>query len=200
MRRGALPRLRAHVKDEIAKALEEQGVSTTLARRVGLQIVLKCESGEWGDRTVWIAMGQMLGEDAARLREHTGLSDRQIDTVLPKLSAKQVEDFVAELAQTDRAIARTIFNAALDAADPLTAGRRFLEEYCSVAGELRTIEPGVARTVANAAFSARAPREKAIDLSRRFAEIVEAYKDVRRAKRPASQADDDAPVPRTRPA
>jgi hypothetical protein len=197
MRRGALPRLRAHVKDEIAKAIEEQGVSTPLARRVALQIALKCESDEWGDRAVWIALGQILGEEVARLRDRTGLSDRQIDTVLPKLSAKQIEEFVAELAQTDRAIARTIFNAALDAADPLTAGRRFLEEYCSVAGELRAIEPGVARTVANAAFSARAPREKAIDLSRRFAEIVEAYKDVRRAKRPASDAD-GVPVPRTR--
>jgi hypothetical protein len=191
--------LRAHVKDEIAKAIEEQGVSTTLARRVAMQIALKCESEEWGDRTVWIAMGQLLGEEVTRLRDRTGLSDRQIDTVLPKLSAKQIEEFVAELAQTDRAIARTIFNAALDAADPLTAGRRFLEEYCSVAGELRAIEPGVARTVANAAFSARAPREKAMDLSRRFAEIVEAYKDVRRAMRPASDAD-GVPVPRTRPA
>jgi hypothetical protein len=191
--------LRAHVKDEIAKAIEEQGVSTTLSRRVAMQIALKCESDEWGDRAVWVAMGEMLEEEAARLRDRSGLSDRQIDTVLPKLSAKQIEEFVAELAQTDRAIARTIFNAALDAADPLTAGRRFLEEYCSVAGELSSIEPGVARTVANAAFSARAPREKAIDLSRRFAEIVEAYKDVRRAKRPASDAD-GARVPRTRPA
>jgi hypothetical protein len=191
--------LRAHVKDEIAKAIEEQGVSTTLARRVALQIALKCESEEWGDRTVWIAMGQLLEEEVTRLRDRDGLSDRQIDTVLPKLSAKQIEEFVAELAQTDRAIARTIFNAALDAADPLTAGRRFLEEYCSVAGELRAIEPGVARTVANAAFSARAPREKAIDLSRRFAEIIEAYKGVRRAKRPASDAE-GVPVPRTRQA
>jgi hypothetical protein len=199
MRRGALPRLRAHVKDEIAKAIEEEGVSTVLARRVALQIALKCESDEWGDRAVWSAVGEMLGEEAARLRDRSGLSDRQIDTVLPKLSAKQIEEFVAELAQTDRAIARTIFNAALDAADPLTAGRRFLEEYCSVAGELRAIEPTVARTVANAAFSARAPREKAIDLSRRFAEIVEAYKDVRRAKRPTPQ-EDGASVPRTRPA
>jgi hypothetical protein len=198
MRRGALPRLRAHVRDEIAKAIGEQGLSTALARRVALQIALKLDSGEWGDRTVWIAIGQLLRDEVARLRDRTGLSDRQIETVLPKLSARQAEEFVAELAQTDRTIARTIFNAALEAADPLTAGRRYLEEYCRVAGELQTIDVGVARTVANAAFSARAPREKALDLSRRFAEIVEAYKDVRRAKRPASA--DGVRVPRTRPA
>jgi hypothetical protein len=199
MRRGALPRLRAHVKDEIAKAIEEQGVSTTLARRLAFQIAVKLDAHEWGDRHVWSAIGQLLHEEVARLRDHTGLSDRQIETVLPKLSARQVEEFVAELARTDRAIARTIFNAALEAADPLTAGRRYLEEYLRVLGELETIDPSVARTVANAAFSARAPREKAIDLFYRFAEIVEAYKDVRRASRPASRGG-VARVPRSRPA
>src|SRR5262249_10817146 len=130
---------------------------------------------------------------------HTGLSDRQIDTALPKLSAKQIEAFVAELAQTDRAIARTILNAAFDAADPLTTGRRYLEEYLRVVAELEAIEPGVARTVANAAFSARDPRGKAFDLFQRFSEIVEAYKDIRRARRLRSYAA-DARVARKRPA
>ena len=45
---------------------------------------------------------------------------------LPKLSAKQIEDFFAELKASDASIARTILNAALDAADPLTTGRRYL--------------------------------------------------------------------------
>src|SRR5262249_21300559 len=80
MSRGARPRLRGHVKGEIAKAIEEQGVSTPLARRVALQIALKCESDEWGDRAVWTAIGQLLAEEAMRLRERSGLSDRQIDT------------------------------------------------------------------------------------------------------------------------
>jgi hypothetical protein len=199
MRRGALPRLRVHLKDEIAKAIEGQGVSAGLARRFAAQIARKSESGGWGDRAVWMAIGETLRQEVARLRDRTGLSDRQIETVLPKLSARQVEQFIEELAATDRRIARTIFNAALDAADPLTAGRRYLEEYCRVAGQLQTIEPKVARTVANAAFTARAPREKAIDLFSRFSEIVEAYKDVRRA-RPLSLHSGGARVSRKRPA
>ena len=199
MRRGALPRLRAHVKDEIAKAIEAQGIARALARRLAFQMAVKLDSDEWGDRAVWIAIGQLLREEVARLSDHVGLSDRQIDTVLPKLSAKQVEEFVAELAQTDRTIARTILNAALEAADPLVAGRRYLEEYFRVAGELEMIEPSVARTVANAAFSARAPREKAVDLFRRFSEIAEAYKGVRRTKRLTSHPG-DTHVPRRRPA
>jgi hypothetical protein len=199
MRRGALPRLWVHLKDEIAKAIEGQGVSAGLARRFAAQIARKSGSGEWGDRAVWIAIGVTLRQEVARLRDRTGLSDRQIETVLPKLSARQVEQFIEELATTDRRIARTIFNAALDAADPLTAGRRYLEEYCRVAGQLQTIEPKVARTVANAAFTARAPREKAIDLFSRFSEIVESYKDVRRA-RPLSLHSGGVRVPRKRPA
>jgi hypothetical protein len=167
MRRGALPRLWVHLKDEIAKAIEGQGVSAGLARRFAAQIARKSGSGEWGDRAVWIAIGVTLRQEVARLRDRTGLSDRQIETVLPKLSARQVEQFI--------------------------------EEYCRVAGQLQTIEPKVARTVANAAFTARAPREKAIDLFSRFSEIVESYKDVRRA-RPLSLHSGGVRVPRKRPA
>jgi len=191
--------LRAHVKDEIAKAIEAQGIATALARRFAFQMAVKLGPEEWGDRAVWIATGQLLYEEVGRLSDHVGLSNRQIDTVLPKLSAKQVEEFVAELAQTDRTIARTILNAALEAAEPLAAGRRYLDEYFRVAGELEMIEPGVARTVANAAFSARVPREKAIELFRRFSEIAEAYKGVRRTKRLTSHPG-EVRVPKKRPA
>ena len=128
MRRGALPRLRAHLKDEIASTIKAQGVSLTLARRLALQMAVKLEPEEWGDRRLWIAVGGVLREEAARLEHHVGLSDRQIDTALPKLSAKQVEQFVRELGKTDRTIVRTILNAAIDAADPLTAGRRLLQD------------------------------------------------------------------------
>jgi hypothetical protein len=199
MRRGALPRLRTHVKDEIAKAIEAQGIAKALARRFAFQMAVKLGPEEWGDRAVWIATGRLLCEEVVRLSDHVGLSNRQIDTVLPKLSARQVEEFVAELAQTDRTIARTILNAALEAAEPLAAGRRYLDEYLRVAGELEMIEPSVARTVANAAFSARAPREKAIDLFRRFSEMAEAYKGVRRAKRLTSHPG-EVRVPKKRPA
>ena len=128
MHRGALPRLRAHVKDEIAKEIEAQGIATALARRFAFQMAVKLGPEEWGDRAVWIATGQLLCEEVVRLSDHVGLSDRQIDTALPKLSAKQVEQFVRELGKADRTIVRTILNAAIDAADPLTAGRRFLQD------------------------------------------------------------------------
>jgi hypothetical protein len=199
MRRGGLPRLRVHLRDEVAKAIEGQGVPRTLARRFAFQIALKCGSGEWGDRTVWIAIGAILREEIVQLKDRAGLSDRQIATILPKLSARQVEVFVEELAQADRAIARTILNAALEAADPLTAGRRFLAEYHSVAGQLEAIDPKVARTIANAAFAARAPREKALDLFGRFAKVIQAYKEVRRAMSLASPPG-GARIPRRRPA
>ena len=53
------------------------------------------------------------------MRNRIGLVDRQIITVLPKLSAGQVERFLEELREADTQIARTILNAAIDAADPL---------------------------------------------------------------------------------
>src|SRR5215467_3983 len=60
MRRGALPRLRAHVRDEIARAIGTQSVPASLARRIAFQIAIKFGSDEWGDRAVWVALGQLL--------------------------------------------------------------------------------------------------------------------------------------------
>ena len=148
---------------------------------------------------MWIAVGAILREEIVQLKGRAGLSDRQIATVLPKLSAHQVDVFLEELGKADRTIARTILNAALEAADPLAAGRRFLAEYHSVAGALEAIDPNVARTIANAAFMARAPREKALDLFGRFAKVIQAYKEVRRAMSPASPPG-GARIPRRRPA
>jgi hypothetical protein len=199
MRRGALPRLRSHLRDEISKAIEGQGVPRALARRFAFQIAVKCESGEWGDRAVWIAIGASLREEIAQLKDRDGLSDRQIATVLPKLSAPQVKAFLDELGKADRTIARTILNAALEAADPLATGRRFLSEYRNVAGQLAAIDPNVARTIANAAFTARAPREQALALFGRFAKVIPAYKEIRRGVSSASPPG-GARVPRTRPA
>jgi hypothetical protein len=170
MRRGGLPRLRIHLRDEVAKTIEGQGVPRTLARRFAFQIAVKSESDEWGDRTVWIAIGAILREEIVQLQGRADLSDRQIATVLPKLSPHQVEGFLDELGQADRTIARTILNAALEAADPLAAGRRFLAEYRSVAGQLeRSIRKSRARL--RTPRLRRAPREKARGLFGRFAKI-----------------------------
>jgi hypothetical protein len=152
----------------MAKVIEAEGVPRTLAQRFGFQIAAKCDADEWGDRAVWTSIGAILCRETAWLRSRHLLSDRQIETVLPKLSAHQVDAFVEELEESDRTIARTVFNAAL-------------AQYQRIAGELTKLEPGVARTVANAAFTARSPRQKARDLLERFVQIIEGYKEVRRA-------------------
>ena len=64
----------------------------------------------------------------------------------PKLSARDAGTFLDELRAADRRIARTIFNAALQAAEPLETGRRYLSEYQGVAEQLQAVEPRVART------------------------------------------------------
>ncbi len=87
-------------------------------------------------------------------------------------SAKQIEDFYAELKTTDASIARTILNAALDAADPLTTGRRYLIEFYAVVKLFQRLDPGIARTFANATFMAHAPHAKAMAHFERFAQLT----------------------------
>jgi hypothetical protein len=91
---------------------------------------------------------------------------------LPKLSAEQIEEFFAELKTSDASIARTILNSALDAADPVTTGRRYLAEFQAVVKQLQRVDQGVARTFANATFMAHAPRAKAMAHFERFAKLM----------------------------
>jgi hypothetical protein len=107
-----------------------------------------------------------------QLRERVGLAERQIVAVLPKMSAQQVEALFDELQRADRRIARTILNAALPAADPREAGRRFLAQYRVVANQLEALDPGIARTLANATFTAGAPRTKALEHIQRFVDLM----------------------------
>jgi hypothetical protein len=121
------------------------------------------------------AIGQILSREVARLKVRVGLADRQIAEVLPKLSASGVEEFLEELRSTDRRIARTILNAALQAARPLATGRRYLAEYRGVAEQLQRIDPTVARTLANASFTASTPRRKAMEHFKHIAEVSAAF-------------------------
>jgi hypothetical protein len=82
-------------------------------------------------------IGQLLRDEIDRLQNSLGLVERQVVVALPKLSAKQIEDFFAELKASDASIARTILNAALDAADPVTTGRRYLAEFHAVVTQLK---------------------------------------------------------------
>jgi hypothetical protein len=98
--------------------------------------------------------------------------ERQVVVALPKLSAKQIEDFFAELKASDASIARTILNAALNAADPLTTGRRYVVEFHAVVKQLQRLDPAIARTFANATFMPHAPRDKATAHFERFAQLM----------------------------
>jgi hypothetical protein len=172
MRRGAISDGRSERKTEIAAAIEAQGIATELARRIAFQLVLKIDIEELANRAVWDAIGQFLRLEVAQLRTRVGLTERQIIAVLPKLSAQQVVDFFEELQATDRRIARTILNAALKSAEPLSAGRRYLAGYRGVAEHLNAIDPAVARTLANATFTAASPRGKALEHIQRFADLM----------------------------
>jgi hypothetical protein len=175
MRRGALTDGQRARRVDIAIALQAQGIPTALADRVAFQLVAKFGDDELGDHAVWRAVGTILRQEAARLGRHLGLAERQIVQVLPKLSARQVEDFLDELSASDRRIARTIFDAAIDAATPLATGRRYLAEYHYLAEELEAVDPNMARTLANACFAAKAPRRTAVAHIQRFAKLLRQF-------------------------
>ena len=172
MRRGALSKRAQLVRAALAKAIAGEGVPDELAQRVSFQVVFKFHPREVDDGEMWGAIGRILRDEVARVREHVGLANRKIVTVLPKLSADQLEEFFEELTRADRRIARTILNAAVDGADPLVTGRRYLAEYRLVAHRLRSINPAMARTLANATFAAGMPLEKAMGHLARLASLL----------------------------
>ena len=126
MRRGALPRRARTLRTAIARAIASQSVPEPLSRRIAFQLAFKLSARELHGRDVWEAVGRILRADILCLRERLGLTDHKIVGVLPKLSATRILEFLEELTRADRRIARTILNAAVDAADPLAAGRRYL--------------------------------------------------------------------------
>ena len=177
-RRGSrMSERRLELRDEIASKIEAEGVLTRLAKRTAFQLVLKFDENELGDRTTWRAVGQELQRETAYLKTNVGLVDRQIIVALPKLSADRINEFLEELKASDPTIARTVLNVALDAADPLSAGRRYLAEYRRVIEQMKTIDPQVARTLANATFMARVPHKKAMNHVKRFAELARKFRD-----------------------
>ena len=177
MRRGALPRKARTLRTAIARAIASQDVPEPLSRRVAFQLTFKVPARELHGRDAWEAIGRIIRRDVSCLRERLGLPDRKIASVLPKLSAVQILEFLEELTQADRRIARTILNAAVDAADPLAAGRRYLAEYRLVARQLRGIDPTMARTLANATFTAVEPLTKAMEHLGRFASLRAKHQD-----------------------
>jgi hypothetical protein len=177
MRRGALSKPARQLRADMARTLATGGVPDLLAQRVAFQLVIKIGPEELRDANVWRAVAVVLLDEMAVLTDRVGLAARQITTVLPKLSADQLERFLNELMRADRKIARTVLDAAIDAADPVVTGRRYLAEYRLVARQLRAIEPTIARTLANATFTAGMPLSKAMEHLQKFLTSIAKQKD-----------------------
>jgi hypothetical protein len=177
MRRGALSKPARQLRADMARTLATGGVPELLAQRVAFQLVIKIGPEELRDAIVWRAVAVVLLDEMAVLTDRVGLAARQITTVLPKLSADQLERFLNELMRADRKIARTVLDAAIDAADPVVTGRRYLAEYRLVARQLRAIEPTIARTLANATFTAGMPLGKAMEHLQKFLTSIAKQKD-----------------------
>lgn len=177
MRRGAIRERYVQLRDAIADAIAAEGVCAPLARRVAFQLVLKFEEGQLGDRTVWRHIGRHLRTETDYLTAQLGFVDRQLIVGLPKLSARQIDNLLRELTADEPTIARTVLNAALDAAVPRTAARRYVAEYRRVTEQLKMVDADIARTLANATFMARAPHRKALEHFKRFADLITNFRD-----------------------
>jgi len=177
MRRGALSERAWQVRSDIADALIAGGVMVSLARRIAFQLVSKFAVRDLQDREVWPALALLLKRDVALLRRRARMRDARIEAALPKLSARQIVEFLDELTKADHRIARTILHAALTASDPLAAGRRYLAEYRLVARQLQAIDPSMARTVAAATFAANVPLSKAMEHMQRFASLLSKHQE-----------------------
>ena len=161
----------------IQMTLEEHGVLPRLAKRIAFQLILKFDDQELGDRATWRAVGDQLRREAEYLATNVSLVERQIIVALPKLSADQIESFLEELKAADSTIARTVLNAALDAANARVTGTRYMAEYRCVAEQLKCVDPDIARTLANATFMARAPSKKAMHHFKHFADLFIKFRD-----------------------
>jgi hypothetical protein len=177
MKRGALSKRARKVRADVAQTLSGDGIPALLAQRIAFQLVVKIDLDELRDERVWHALAAAISAEIDALKDRVGLAERQIVAVLPKLSAAQIEEFLDELTRADRRIARTVLDAAIDAADPIMTGRRYLAEYRLVARQLGAIEPTIARTLANATFTAGMPLGKAMEHLQKFLTSIAKQKD-----------------------
>jgi hypothetical protein len=177
MSRGALTERAREIRSEIAAVLEAEGVPGALARRVAFQLATKFHPRELEGVDVWRAIAYLLQAEIACLKTRAGMGEQRITAALPKLSAEHIVEFLDELTKADRRIARTILHAAVNASDPLAAGRRYLAEYRLVARQLHAIDPAMARTVAAATFAANVPLSKAMEHMQRFSSLIAKHRE-----------------------
>jgi hypothetical protein len=183
------------LRANIQMTLEEHRVLPRLAKRIAFQLILKFDDHELGDRATWRAVGDRLRRETEYLMAKVGLVERQIIVALPKLSVEQIESLLEELKADDSSIARTVLNAALDAANPRVTGTRYMAEYRRVAEHLKAIDPDIARTLANATFMARVPSKKAMHHFKHFADVFMKFRDDVGVARTVARAACRAPDP-----
>ncbi len=176
MVRGGLREHQRKLRGTILTAIEGQGVPRRLAARIAFQLVLKFPATELGQWGVWQALGQIVKDETGQLKTRLGLTDRQIITALPKLSAECVEKLFEEMRELDAKFGRTIAQAALDGADPLETGRRYGRAFREAIERLKAIDPRLARTLAGAALKARHSLGKSLRYLQRFQKLVENFK------------------------
>jgi len=172
MKRSNPPRAREALRDSIAVTLKREGVLPQLARRIASQLIVKNVVTALDNRDTWRAVGRQLVAETERLRTRIGLVNRQIVVALPKLTPSEIEDLLESLKHREPSVARTILNAALDAAVPHEMAERYLTEYRRVVASLAHLEPDLARTMANATFMASRPTQKAKHHLRQFDDLV----------------------------
>jgi predicted nucleic acid-binding protein len=177
MRRGALRRDACQLRRDLSRAISAQGIPVELAERISLQFALKFHRRDLFDEAEWRAIGKVLRREIDDLKRKIGMSDQRIIAALPKLSASQIAEFLEELNKTDHRIARTILHAAVNTAEPIVIGRRYLAEYRLVVRRLAGLDRTMARTVAAASFSASMPLTKAMEHLERFSALMQKYKD-----------------------
>lgn len=177
MRRGALPRAASQLRRDVCRAICAEGIPVVLAERVAFQLALKFRRRDLFDEAEWRAIGRVLRREIDYLKTEVGMSAQRIVAALPKLSAAQIAEFFDELNRADHRIARTILHAAVNTAEPIVIGRRYLAEYRLVVRRLAGLDPTMARTVAAASFSASMPLTKALEHLERFSALMLKYKD-----------------------
>jgi hypothetical protein len=177
MRRGSMSKSAHQLRRGLFGVMIRQGVPAALARRMSFQFAIKFDRADLHDEPAWSEIARIVRGEVERLRHEVRMSEQRIVAALPKLSAEQIVEFFHELSQADRRIARTILHAALNTAEPLTVGRRYLAEYQLVVRKLSALDPSMARTVAAASFSASAPLNKAMEHLERFAALMTKYQD-----------------------
>jgi hypothetical protein len=172
MRVGSIKKALEPEVEKIHVALEQNGVPSTLARRMARQIIFKLGRQEGERHLIWEALSDALLHEMQSLREMQ-LRESQIILILPKMSAADVQALSEQLRREDAEIARTILQEAFSAANPVDSAAVYLANYKQVLAHLEGTAYGeIARMVANASFIAPDPIQQAERCIARYQKVL----------------------------